>query len=222
MRTISKDDYLQAAQIFDWATREHYTVWFTGKTERHRRTEVMLPRLVKKGKLQAVKYGNRLVYCAQKYKRPDRKLPESIDHGLGVTEGLVRFWRTGVDGTIIPSRFFRGLGCVPEWGIQYDHSILLYEFSTRDNFYQALQEKVRRYTEFMEKIQERVGTRILVLFNLAVPRGNVLRWVTRYHPEGPFMFTDDQTFRSIPIGEQMLAPIYFWGGDGQSYPLKTK
>ena len=30
------------------------------------------------------------------------------------------------------------------------------------------------------------------------------------------MFTDDLTFRSIPIGEQMLAPIYFWGGDGQS------
>lgn len=222
MRTISTDAYLQAAQIFNWATREHYTVWFTGKADRHRRTEVMLPRLVKKGKLQAVKYGNRLVYCAPKLKRTDRKLPESIEHGLGVTEGLVRLWRSSPNGTIIPSRYFRGLGCIPEWAIQYDYSTLLYEFSTRDNFYQALQEKMRRYTECLEKIQERIGTKILVLFNLAVPRGNVLKWVAKYHPEGPFMFTDDQTFRSISLGEQVSAPIYLWGGDGQSYPLKTK
>jgi hypothetical protein len=177
---------------------------------------------VKKGKLQAVKYGNRLVYCAPKFRRTDRKLPASIDHGLGVTEGLVRLWRASPDGTIIPSRFFRGLGIVPEWGIQYDHSTLLYEYSTRDNFYQTLQEKVRRYTEYLEKIQERVGTKIVVVFNLAVPRSNVLMWVTRYHPEGPFMFTDDQTFRSIPIGEQITAPIYFWGEDGQTCSLKPK
>lgn len=197
-------------------------MWFTGKTDRHGRTAVMLLRLEKKKKLLVVKIGNRKFYLKPKYSRIDRKLPTSIEHGVGVTEGLVRLWRSDMTGIIIPSRFFRGLGCIPEWGIQYDQSTLLYEYCTRDNFYQALREKVRRYTECLEKIQGRLGTKILVLFNLAVPRSNVLTWVTRYHPEGPFMFTDDQTFRTIPIGEQMTAPIYFWGGDGQSYPLKTK
>jgi hypothetical protein len=222
MRTISKDDYLKVSQIFDWATREHYTVWFTGKMDRHRRTEVMLPRLVEKGKLQAVKYGNRLVYCAPKFTRSDRKLPELINHGLGVTEGLVRFWRSDMSGTIIPSRFFRGLGSVPEWGIQYNQSVLLYEYSTRDNFYQTIQEKINRYTQSLEKLQEKFGRKVLVVFILAIHQGFLLNWLTKYQPDGPFMFTDDLTFRSIPVGAQLTAPIYFWGGDGQPYSLKTR
>ena len=54
MGIVSKDDYLKAAQLFHWAKREHYQMWFTGSLERNRRTEVMLPRLVKKGKLVGI------------------------------------------------------------------------------------------------------------------------------------------------------------------------
>jgi hypothetical protein len=222
MRTLSKEDYLKAAQVFDWATREHYTVWFTGKTDRHRRTEVMLPRLVEKGKLRAVRYGNRLVYCAPKYKRSDRILPELINHGLGVTEGLVRIWRSDMSGAIIPSRFFRGLGSIPEWGMQFENSVLLYEYSTRDNFYQTIKEKVKRYNDSLEKIQQRLGKKVVVVFNIAVHRGNLLGWILKYQPDGPFMFIDEQTFNSMPIGKQLITPIYLWGGDGQPYPLKTR
>jgi hypothetical protein len=182
----------------------------------------MLPRLVEKEKLRAVRYNNRLVYCAPKFKRSDRRLPELINHGLGVTEGLVRFWRSDMNAAIIPSRFFRGWGSVPEWGMQYENSVLLYEYSTRDNFYQTIQEKIRRYKDSLDKFQQRVGRRVVVVFNIAVHRGNILAWILKYQPEGPFMFIDEQTFNSMPIGKQLTAPIYLWGGDGQPYPLKPK
>lgn len=34
-------------------------------------------------------------------------------------------------------------------------------------------------------------------------------------------FVDFNTFKSVPIGQQLSAPIYLWGGDGQPYPLRN-
>jgi hypothetical protein len=48
--------------------------------------------------------------------------------------------------------------------------------------------------------------------NIAVHRGNILAWILKYQPEGPFMFIDEQTFNSMPIGKQLTAPIYYVEG----------
>jgi hypothetical protein len=44
-------EYLAAGQLFHWATVEHYRLLFTGSDRRHKRTEIMLPRLVQERKL---------------------------------------------------------------------------------------------------------------------------------------------------------------------------
>src|SRR3989337_3520766 len=59
-------EYLEAAQLFHWAKKEHYTVWFKGNLVRDGRTERVLKRLVDKGRLRSVGYGRCLVYCAKR------------------------------------------------------------------------------------------------------------------------------------------------------------
>jgi hypothetical protein len=221
MRTISKKEYLKAAQLFNWAKREHYVIWFTGEDKRHKRTEVMLPRLVKKGKLQSIKYGNRLIYCAKgKNRKPKDKYSESIEHGLACTEGLVRFWRSNMNGQIVPERYFRGLSCIPEWGIRYPNKkMLLYEFCTYDNFYQRLRYKTSRYESYVYLIEEAFGCDAVVLFVCDVDRQFVMNFIEKYKPA--FWFTDYETFKKVPIGEQLLSPIYIWGVRGNEDSLKN-
>jgi len=208
--TIPKSAYLTAAQLFHWATADHFKIWFTGSTQRHRRTEVMLPRLVRQGKLRVVRYGRRLVYSVPRRTR-GKRLP-SIEHGLGCTEGLVRFFRAKPDGLIIPERFFRGFGVVPEWGILYpDGTLLLYEFSIGDNFYRSglLKNKLIRYRRNLGRIEDRFGGRGLVLFVVDIPQVVLERFLAAIVPTGePFYFTDYQRFRQVPIGDQLKAPIY--------------
>ncbi len=217
VHTFSKDKYLEIAQLFHWATREHYIMWFTGRLDRHRRTEVMLPRLVKKGKLVAVRHGNRFVYSAPRRKNG------LIDHGLGCTEGLVRIWRSRMDGTIIPERYFRGFGSVPEWGIWYPNGkLLLYEYSSKNNFEQAriVKTKVTKYqTNLPDLTFNFVADEAVVLFVIDISRERVKNFIERIAPDGPFFFTDYESFKKVPIGEQLKAPIYFWGEDGKEYTL---
>jgi len=59
--TIPMDWYLDVAQVFHWAKKEHFSLWFTGSTKRHRRTESVLNKLVRGNKLRAVRYGKRLI-----------------------------------------------------------------------------------------------------------------------------------------------------------------
>ena len=213
MRTIPAKKYIQWSQLLDWAGAEHYRVLFTGSAERHRRTEVMLPRLVQKGRLRRQNYGSKFVYIAPKFK----KLPkvESIEHGLGVTEGLVRLWRSDMTAEIIPSRFFRGMGNVPEWGMRFGETLILYEFCTRSNVYARLKKKVATYPESLDKIEEKFGS-TFVLFVCDINR----EYVKNFEPKPDWaMFTDYQTFKTVPIGRQPIAPIYFWC-DGKEYPLR--
>jgi hypothetical protein len=217
VNTFSKENYLEAAQLFHWAVREHYVAWFTGRFERHRRTEVMLPRLVKKGKLVAVRYGNHLVYST-----PRRK-SGLIDHGLGCTEGLVRVWRSRMDGAIIPERFFRGYGSVPEWGIWYPPGkLLLYEYSSQNNFEQAriVKTKITKYQTNLPELKNYFAAeKATVLFVIDITRERVKNFIDREKPDGPFFFTDYETFKNVPLGEQLNAPIYFWGDDGKEYSI---
>lgn len=222
MRTIGKDDYLEAAQIFNWATKEHYILWFTGRLDRHRRTEVILPRLVKKGKLKSYRYGKRFIYIAPRMGRNNR-VYYNIEHGLACTEGLVRIWRSKMDGIIIVERHFRGLGSVPEWGIRFPNKkLLLYEHCTENNFTHAgmIKGKVTKYLENLPDIESKYQGEGIVLFVLDVDRKRVESFVSRNKPIGePFFFTDYQTFIKVPIGKQLSTTIYIWGVDGDTYPL---
>src|SRR5258707_14355714 len=60
--TIPMDRYIEAAQVFHWATKEHFSLWVTGRLDRHRRTESGLYNLVLKDRLRCVRVGQRLVY----------------------------------------------------------------------------------------------------------------------------------------------------------------
>ena len=216
MHTISKDEYLEAGQIFHWATQDHYKLWFTGSLDRHRRTEQMMARLAKSKEIAFSDYGKKLVYAAKRMKNTP------IAHGLGVTETIVRIVRSGSDGTIIPERYFRGLGSVPDWGIQYREKLLLCEFSTQNNFEGAriIKTKITKYNQNLEKILERFRVSdVIVLFVIDVPRVRVLNFIVRNYPGAFFFFTDFETFKSVPLGKQLTAPIYIWK-DGESYPLK--
>lgn len=218
---ISKEKYLEAGQVFHWAMREHFVQWFTGSDKRHKRTETMLPRLVRRKKLIAKRYSKRLVYTV-----PRRKHDHNIEHGLGCTEGLVRIWRSDMQGEIIPERHLRGFGIVPEWGILYPSGrLLLYEFCTEDNFnrYGHVMGKITRYQNSMGQFESKFDGTELVLFVCDVPRMKLQKQLVDKVENGEqFFFTDYKTFLNTPLDQQLTTPIYIWGGDGWPYPLKSQ
>lgn len=221
--TITQKDYLKAAQLFHWAKKEHYQMWFTGNLNRHRRTEVMLPRLVQKKKLVAVRYGRSFVYTVPRrvrYKGEYRK----VDHGLAVTEGLVRFCRSRMNVCVIEERYFYGLGAVAEFGLLYPNDkMLLYEYCSRDNFERTSRMigKVVAYERNLEMILAKFNSKTgIVVFVIDISPGRILSFLKRLgRPEMPFYFVDYQAFKNVPTGEQLTAPIYIWGKDCERYPL---
>jgi len=216
MRTISRHKYLWIAQRFHWATKEHFILWFTGKLDRHSRTEKSLPRLVKMGKLIAIKFGKRLIYTV-----PRRKNDDNYEHGLGCTECLVRVMKCN-PGEIIPEHKFRGFNVVPEWGIKYKNLLRLFEFCTADNFSRGreMNSKITRYTNNLMDIEENFGSESTqIIFVADVPREDVQEFVDEKLPGEDFLFTDYESFLNVPIGEQMKPEIYIWGKDGKSYSL---
>lgn len=196
--TIPIDRYMEAAQVFHWATKEHFILWFTGRLTRHRRTESVLLKLVQKDRLRSVRFGKRLVYTVPR--RTKGKIPtlvkeksaykagvsekavvgaNKIVHGLACTESLIRFWRSRMDGEIIAERHFYGLGAVPEWGIRYPNGkMLLFEFCTESNFLFSnnMNGKLGAYKKHLEEIEHKFKAEGLVLFVLDIPRDKVRRY----------------------------------------------
>ena len=123
---------------------------------------------------------------------------------------------------IIPEKYFKGLGSVPDWGMKYSNLLLLFEYSSKNNFEQAriVKTKVTKYQENIPLILEKFGgNEAIVLFVLDVSRDRANRFVERVDPGRDFYFTDYETFKSVPLGSQVQTPIYFWGEDGKEYPL---
>jgi len=208
---------LEAGQTFHWAIKEDYIRWFTGKEDRHKRTEVILQRLVKQKKLVAKKYGKRLIYCVPRSARN-----QNYEHGLACTYCLVNVWRSRMDGMIIAERFFKGLGAVPEWGIRYPNGkLLMLEFCTQQDYehYGRLKTKIRRYQNNLYRIEEKFKASGIIIFVIDVDRTRIESFIESNFPEGPFFFTDYKTFREVAIGNYFKAPIYIWGQDGKEYPL---
>ena len=226
MRTIPKERYLELSQVFHWATKQHYILMLTKKNARHRRTETMLPRLVSKGKLTATYYGKKLVYCAlrkNKKRITGHKYYPTIEHGLACTEALVRFSLSDPDCYLIAERRLRGHNIVPEWAILYPNKkLVLFEFCTNDNFKRraVFKSKLTRYQNNLDDLVIKFGESGLVLFVIDAPREEIEQFVKENKPGEMFMFCDYQTFLSVPYGQQLTAPIYIWGGDSNSYPLR--
>lgn len=211
--SITQEAFLKVAQVFNWATKNHYIIWFTGEhLERHRRIEILLKRLSDKGKLRVARYGNKLVYIAPRHRKSIDDF--QINHGLGVTEGLVRLLVSDRTTTIIPERKFK-TKVRPEFGLVYKDSTLLYEFCTRDNAKRldVLRRKVNGYNTFIKDNQ-------VVLFVMQLTREEVVDVINHLKPSGPFMFTDLATFMAVPLGNQLKAGIYIWE-DGNEYPLRS-
>lgn len=220
--TISQKRYLAASQVFHWASRDHFTMWFTGSTKRSKRTEVITARLVKKGLLVAVKHGKKLVYaCPRKVRHPG--FISEIEHGLMCTEGLIRFYWSNMNVEIIEERFFYGCGSIPEWGLRYPSGkMLLFEYCTADNFSRmgVMRNKLTAYRYNLENINNKFNSLSRILFVCDTTPDKLRSFVDKVKPTGlPVLFTDLNTFTQVPIGHQLDSSIYLWEQDGKLYPL---
>jgi hypothetical protein len=218
------------AEAFHWAFMIHFVLMFTGKEERHKQIERVLPSLVKMRKLVCTRYGKKYIYALPHFltfvPSSEAYYPHNPYHGLMCTEALVRFVRADTECEIYPEKFFKSnrFGVVPEWGVKYNRgSVLLFEFCTASNFFLRgnVQGKITRYEKNTEKFTEKMGHEPLVVFVLDIPKLEVVEFVSRYSPDRQFFFVDAQTFKSVPMGEQLTAPIYLWG-DVKEYPLRWK
>jgi len=233
--------YIEASQVFHWATKRHFQLWFTGQeNNRHRRTESVLQRLSKQGKMRSIRYGKKLIYIAPKHvkgKKTDELYGLSkVVHGLACTEGLVRFYRARTEGVVVAERFFYGCGSVPEWGIIYpEGTMLLFEYCTKSNFFFSgkVKGKLQAYSRNLEKIESKFNSKAVVVFVFDVPKRVVENFVLGERHVGSVadappnsagalssaFFTDQESFLKVPIGQQLIAPIYYWN-DGKQYPLR--
>jgi hypothetical protein len=234
--SISQQKYLEASQLFHWATIDHFNIWLYGSPERSRRSEVILPLLsrkwdnpdTRKRSLFSTTFGKRKVYtCPRRVTRYTSELGITlkIAHGLGVTECLVRLWRSNMKATVIEERFFYGSKCgsIPDIGLKYPSGkMILVEFTTKSNFerWGNIKNKLSHYRSNLWRIDEKFSSSSIILFVVDIPRDKLQKYLMEITPAGlPVFFVDFDSFTSIPIGEQLSAPIYIWGEDGNSYPL---
>ncbi len=213
--TPSQLQFMSVAELFLWAEGLDFTEWILGTRTRWKRTEYTLPKLVRGGKLRAVRFGKKLVYTAGR-----RASFEQIPHGLACTKSLLRFKHSG-EGAYVSEGYFKrhGYQSIPEWGIVYPNGTLLFEYTTADNFrrVKAMNEKIIAYMRELEKFHA-VFDNPFYLFVIEAPKHEVRRFVERMNEN--FYAVDAPTFFGIPKGEQLTSPIYYWGGDGQTYPLE--
>ena len=210
------EEYKKVAQLFDWAGRVHFTLYFHGENIRDGRSERVLKLLKDQEYLIAQVYGKGLIYSIRRINRGGRhRGAEQVEHGLGHTIGLVRIRLADNQGVFSNGRNYKEYGFVPEWEVTYPTGKkLLFEFCTQDNFHRALKSKVERYERFLSD-----NDNTSVLFVLDVERQEIIDFLNKNQPTGPMAFADYTTFRNVPFGEQLKAPIYLWR-DGQARPLR--
>jgi hypothetical protein len=232
---ITEDQVLKTVKLLRYVSRRQLAVNFTGKDERIKILETALPKLEREGQLVVTWHDGEKVYSPA---RKNRVMGMSIDHEIGVTEGLIRILRCRMaESEIIPEKDFRGFAIVPEWGIRYTDdmgTMLLYEYCTEQNFKHGgvMKSKLTRYKKYLPDIEAKTNREITVLFVIDTDRVRVKDFVRRIkafldepiisgftsEARYPFFFTDYQTFKSVPIGEALTAKIYFWH-DGEEWSL---
>jgi hypothetical protein len=205
----TQKEYLAWAEVLDWFTRELMTLIFYGRLIRDGRTERVLKKFREKSSLRAIWYDGRWAYSAKRInRRPYDQIPDHIYHGLGCSEGLVRFYLSDHGAIIIPARRFLNLGYRPEWGMMLSSGMtLLYEFCTADNVRRRLKHKIQTYMGLPENQA--------VLFVLDIAREHLSTVIS-----GPYFFVDYESFKKVPYGEQLTAPIYTWGDSGKILSMR--
>ena len=196
--------------LSNWFFREHITLWFwghDGNKIRDGRTERLLNRFRKNNDLQAFWWGYRWIYCIKRVNstRGDRT-PDYVNHGVGCSEALVRFHISDRNSEILPN--FRLPNIRPDGALKLSTgTTLLFEFCSYGNTLHRLKEKIKAYKES--------GGDYLVVFILDVDPKDVKK-----RAEGPFYFTDYDTFKNVNYGQQIDAKIYTYGIDGITYSLR--
>jgi hypothetical protein len=213
---------LDILEYTQWASKRQLQIWIRGFAKRRYGTiDEALERLVKQGRVRAALtgQGNNKVYGLSRKTKGDPS-NFNIDHWLGATEVLTRLYRSEMDCEVIPESDFRGFGSVPEWGISYNNTLLLGEYSTKtDTLYKnKIPPKLVSYGKSLEKIERIYQSEAVVVFVLGVTREQLKHKLTIWKPNGPYFFTDYETFCKVPIGQALTAPIYFWT-DGKEYSL---
>ena len=213
-------EFLEAAELFLWAEQLDYSCWFTGEWKRMWKVEHYLPRLVKKGILRTAWLDKRLIYTLKG--RPNKDT-YAVAHGLMSTKALLYF-KQSKPCKFVSERFFRdaGFGAVPEFACLYDKSMILFEYSTADDFRRVyrMKKKIKQYKDNLEKIEDYFGKTAIVLFVFQAPPHRVKSFVNKYGRHHSFYFTDLDSFIDTPFQKQLSHPIYIWGGDGKKYPLE--
>jgi len=129
--TVLQAKYLEVADLFLWGRQIDFTAWFTGLwSPRNKQSETILPQLERLNVIHSKWYGGQKVYTTSK-----RESDAHIPHGLVCTNALLRFKLSG-GGEFIPEGFFREkmFKAIPEWAVRYESNMILFEYSTPDNF----------------------------------------------------------------------------------------
>ncbi len=216
--TVFQDEIIETVELLMCAYTRYIVVWFTAEDRRCKRIEYNLPKIVQKGGLRVFQDGQKHVYTLSSNRTQNTA---KMEHGLVCAECLIRF-KLAKEGEFISEMFFRQKGfCpIPEWAVIYGNTLLLFEYSTADNFRRTklMKAKVHQYQNNFRRFEEHFGAMTLALFVFNAPRYKVWNFAKEQGVEASY-FVDLATFMSIEAGAQLTAPIYFWGGDGQSYPL---
>jgi hypothetical protein len=235
--TISGRRILEAVRLFRWITQKLLRLYFSGEAKRIKALEYLLPKLEGEGKLVSLWHRGEKVYSMP---RKNQVLPVSLDHEIACTDVLIRLGRCRVgESQILPERSFRGFGIVPEGGIRYSKergTMLILEFCTESNFAHGgvMKSKITRYKKYLPAIEVKFDRDITVLFIIDIDRARVKVFVGRIQPlliepvisrhaghaRYPFFFTDYKSLRSVPVGNALTEPIYYWY-DGKEWMLSS-
>ena len=195
---ITKKEYRRIGQIFNWAFKSHYVIWLLGELRRHHRSDQILKELEDGNELNTAWYNGFKVYAVPRISKGEYW---NIEHGLGVTECLVRFHLADPTGIIIPERKFKGR-VKADLGFLYKDSELRVEFCTSDNS--------RRLGVVKSKISRYSSINSVILFVMDIPREDVRQIASNYSGD-KFFFIDFETFKNIPLGRALQDKVYFWG-----------
>ena len=213
------DDYRYLVQVGGCITQRLARMYFTGKPElRHRRTEWAFPKLEKKNEVVPLWHEGEMVYFARRLCRGTQYL-DLVDHYLGAAECVIRMWRANMTGIFVPQSEFHDMGSIPDQAVIFDKSLLLIEFHTYHNFRRhKVEQKVAAYTRHLSEIEGDFKRGAIVIFVIDALKEEIHELNVS---DDSCYFVDFNTFKSVPIGQQLSAPIYLWGGDGQPYPLRN-
>lgn len=215
--SITQEGILRAAQALDgFFTRQQVTQLLFGKDDRHRGIERLLPYLVAKGKLVSYPFQKKLAYIVPRLAKKSG-IEFRIEHGVGCSECKVRLWLADRSAELVPERRFKGFSVWPDGGLIYPNGwLLMYEFSTQDNARRLgiLRYKAHRYLQLVKEKHQ-------VLFVMDLPANKVEAVVEKMPSHEAFWYVDFATFRSIPLAESLLAPVYINGGNGNKYSLRS-